>query len=737
MLQSLLIRTLMLVSWLLVLVLAIDFVRDGSANVHAQTDNTIISATVPTEVYYTVVASPDVNEIGLSTTFYISVVTEYGIELPGYDVQLNLEHQTSGHIYQSVVDTTDSGGNVTFQLSPSKIGLYDITLINHTNAVPFNSNGVHSVEWADVVTPELEELPEIVRTKDLVLNWNIDSVSPYIDHEYYVEMSKNEDFTDIVENSGWISETTYNGITEEEDGQYYFRVRSKNSSGQESVWSNIVSTIIDNTPPVIVLEGSEISESGEIGSDTHQFVVVVDTDITDNSGVGDVQIMCQVTNSDERYLCGEVTETSGDTYAITIHSDQLRKLPDGEFYEEYFYCIEAEDIVHNQAEECGLYFATPEEFLKQLTLIERVVNVVKNVVVQTSSDIDKVVGLVVESISPEKTQIITTAVSGGVTGLGLWLMSFELAKVPYIILQGGMNLLVWLGLRKRRQEYGFVYNSVSKEPIPQVIVRAYNIKDELVGTSVTNQYGIFEFKLEAGQYNLGFSVSGYTFPSKIVVGKEDYPMENIYHGEVVHLSEQEKPQFAVPVDPVKSQKFKVGLAIMRNRIRVLMKLLMPVLLLAGLLLAVYMYRHYPNIWNLVVLLSYVPSIVIALVSSRQVKEKYGLVKDVLGQIKDGIVLGLRELEFDKLIGKRVTDSNGYYRFIVPGGEYKLVLLEQDRFQFKDNEEVVVEGKTKRNQPFIIAKDLIVEELPQESSVKGGKDKLNKFASVAVDSNKKV
>lgn len=59
---------------------------------------------------------------------------------------------------------------------------------------------------------------------------------------------------------------------------------------------------------------------------------------------------------------------------------------------------------------------------------------------------------------------------------------------------------------------------------------------------------------------------------------------------------------------------------------------------------------------------------------------------------------MRELEFDTIYSKRVSDQNGKYRFILPGGKYRLEILnsnyelvetDNDTFEIKDGSLYIV------------------------------------------------
>ncbi|NLE31063.1 carboxypeptidase regulatory-like domain-containing protein, partial [Candidatus Dojkabacteria bacterium] len=55
--------------------------------------------------------------------------------------------------------------------------------------------------------------------------------------------------------------------------------------------------------------------------------------------------------------------------------------------------------------------------------------------------------------------------------------------------------------------------------------------------------------------------------------------------------------------------------------------------------------------------------------------KYGVVRDIDSNPVEGVVVGLRDMEFEKLILKRVTDSHGRYRILAPRGRYRIEVLE--------------------------------------------------------------
>ena len=50
-------------------------------------------------------------------------------------------------------------------------------------------------------------------------------------------------------------------------------------------------------------------------------------------------------------------------------------------------------------------------------------------------------------------------------------------------------------------------------------------------------------------------------------------------------------------------------------------------------------------------------------------------EDTDGNAVSSVVIGLRELEFDRIVLKRVTDNMGRYRMLAQSGRYRLEVLD--------------------------------------------------------------
>jgi len=92
--------------------------------------------------------------------------------------------------------------------------------------------------WWELI-PVLHAEPEVTLGTNNAISWE-----PVVGgFEYYAECSEDADFTSIVHSSGWITET-YCEFTDLQVGQnYWYSVKARNSTGIESQWSNIESSL--------------------------------------------------------------------------------------------------------------------------------------------------------------------------------------------------------------------------------------------------------------------------------------------------------------------------------------------------------------------------------------------------------------------------------------------------------------------------------------------------------------
>lgn len=113
------------------------------------------------------------------------------------------------------------------------------------------------------------------------------------------------------------------------------------------------------------------------------------------------------------------------------------------------------------------------------------------------------------------------------------------------------RLLVLLGLRRREEHWGVVFDSLTKQPLDPVIVKLVDAKTgKMVQSSVTDLAGRFNFLAYPGKFKILVRKSNYIFPSQMLTGGKDELYGNLYHAELFELSgDSEVIPFNIPMDP--------------------------------------------------------------------------------------------------------------------------------------------------------------------------------------------
>jgi hypothetical protein len=124
--------------------------------------------------------------------------------------------------------------------------------------------------------------------------------------------------------------------------------------------------------------------------------------------------------------------------------------------------------------------------------------------------------------------------------------------ILYILLFSSYSIFHLFGLRKK-QYWGVVYDSVTKQPLDPALVDLRDSVGKRVASAITDMDGRYRFPNQlAGLYTLSAQKSHYTFPSKKLAGlTDDGRYSDLYFGE--HLFITRDKNFIIrniPLDPV-------------------------------------------------------------------------------------------------------------------------------------------------------------------------------------------
>ncbi len=130
--------------------------------------------------------------------------------------------------------------------------------------------------------PVLDDEPPYTAGTTNTLSWS----KPQYAHEFKIECHKRPDMTDLVADSGWITQSNYTFTNLQDSTTYFYRVKARNNARVESAWSNRVSSTQDASKPKIYLAGYlNTNVSQATGG-----VIEIGAYVMDNIGVDNVEV---------------------------------------------------------------------------------------------------------------------------------------------------------------------------------------------------------------------------------------------------------------------------------------------------------------------------------------------------------------------------------------------------------------------------------------------------------------
>jgi hypothetical protein len=236
------------------------------------------------------------------------------------------------------------------------------------------------------------------------------------------------------------------------------------------------------------------------------------------------------------------------------------------------------------------------------------------------------------------------------------------------------------------QQWGVVYDAVTKNPVEKAIVRIFDAAGRrLIQTRITDKFGRFGFVIPSGQYQIKAINPEYLFPSIIIQHhtKIDGLYSNLYFGGPLNL-DQAKIKFLnvnIPLDPlltsqsrsrVKAQKMWLwSLRGLLLRLRqVIKKIVLPIYVVA-LILGVVTYLDHPNVASIVFYIM-IGCLLLKEIEDRSRKNYWGKVYDTTTKQPVKLAqVAIYDAEYRKVREIRYTDLSGQYSFMIPKGEYYL------------------------------------------------------------------
>lgn len=254
--------------------------------------------------------------------------------------------------------------------------------------------------------------------------------------------------------------------------------------------------------------------------------------------------------------------------------------------------------------------------------------------------------------------IITTAV------VATAVQATSLISYLYFLLTQPILLLG----RRKRKEFGTVYNALSKLPVDLAIVRLFRTNGKLVRTLVTDKLGRYAFLVDEGQYRIEASKPGFTFPSEYLKDKkEDAQYIDLYHGEEIRVAAGGAIITAnVPLDPVEVIKTARRLVLESFGRRT-----QNFLALFSVFLTIFAFLLYRRPYLLGALAFQVALYFLFRRLARPKQPKnWGIVYDQNSKRPVPFAVArIVETQYNKVLESRVTDAKGRYNFLVGNNKY--------------------------------------------------------------------
>jgi len=237
-------------------------------------------------------------------------------------------------------------------------------------------------------------------------------------------------------------------------------------------------------------------------------------------------------------------------------------------------------------------------------------------------------------------------------------------------------LLAALGFRRKRQPWGTVYDSVTKQPLDPAYVQLLTTEsNKEAEAAFTDLDGRFGFLPKTGTYTMNARKTNYVFPSKRLFGNtSDALYDNLYFGERVDIDRtDETVQRNIPLDPVgvdwnEVQKRKGNMFNFYSKYDVVFYTFTSILFYLGLAVSVFAAFFFPSITHTAILVVYTLITIVRSITGSP--RKLGTAYDEDGKPLAYAAVRVYLANSDNQVRQVVTNEFGrFYCLVVPATYY--------------------------------------------------------------------
>ncbi|EKE07227.1 MAG: hypothetical protein ACD_18C00149G0004 [uncultured bacterium] len=327
--------------------------------------------------------------------------------------------------------------------------------------------------------------------------------------------------------------------------------------------------------------------------------------------------------------------------------------------------------------------------------------------VDTAKNVSKKIVEVVEL--PEVQNVnknVVTPVVTTVTVVNIASSGFGMAQVVnFLRVFFGQFFLVFR--RKKQKKWGVLYNSFTKKPIDLATIRLVDSKTgKIVRSVVTDTEGRYILTAYPGDYKIVVFKNGFEgFSKHLQALSEDSAFINLYHGEIIKVTDESEINYNIPLDPIEDNKSY--LQVIKDKIYKSVRLVISSI---GLVFSIASFVITPVWWvGALVIFQVLLFISIRHFSYKKLPSSFGVITTE-GNSKSlaNVAVRVFDATFNKLVETTVSDHKGRYAVLLGPNKY-YVTYEKNEYKKKKSPLLDFSSKSIESNGGILVRDESLEE----------------------------
>jgi hypothetical protein len=294
--------------------------------------------------------------------------------------------------------STDSLGWVTGNVYSTTSGTYTVCARDISFGYDIEIQNCSTLYVVPVPVPTMLPEPQYTKGSSNTILWQDLGVG----YGYNVQVSEFADFQSIKQESGYITNTSFEFSNLENERMYFYRVQAMNQHGGSSAWSNSVYSVQDSQSPLIEILNIGSVDDNDTVQWSNQYVVTMLFRVTDNLQITNTQFKC-LDSIGNIYSCTNTSSLEGDILTVQMRLGDLDRISGVYLRDRYEFCVEASDAATNITRQCSIYLEIPIGEMPVVPTKPPITDVVDKITEDITSALDDTIG----QLDSEDLNIIT------------------------------------------------------------------------------------------------------------------------------------------------------------------------------------------------------------------------------------------------------------------------------------------------------------------------------------------